>query len=134
VASIHRGVITALQYARSISDDVTAVHVEMEPGTADKLIAKWQEYGLEGTARLHTVPSPYRSYLDPFLKTLDELDSQASDGRLASVVIPEFVPAKGWQNILHNQTAWQLKVALLYRRHRLGKTRVIIDVPFHLKR
>ena len=55
-------------------------------------------------------------------------------GNMATVVLPEFVPARRWQSLLHNQTARQLKAALLYRRRRLGYQQVIIDVPYHLKR
>ncbi len=47
--------------------------------------------------------------------------------------MPEFIPSHWWQNLLHNQTAWLLKAALLYRRRRRGYQRVIIDVPYHLK-
>jgi len=50
------------------------------------------------------------------------------------VVLPEFVPVKWWQSLLHNQTAWLIKAALLYYRRRHGFQRVIIDVPYHLKR
>ena len=55
-------------------------------------------------------------------------------GQLAAVVMPEFIPAKWWQSLLHNQTAWLIKAALLYRRRHLGFQRVIIDVPHHLQR
>jgi len=54
--------------------------------------------------------------------------------RLATVVLPEFVPARWWHGLLHNQTAWLIKAALLYRRRHLGFQRAIVDVPFHLKR
>jgi hypothetical protein len=80
------------------------------------------------------VPSPYRSFVGPFLDYLDRIDAEAEDDWLASVLIPEFVPARWWHNFLHNQTAWSLRVALIYRRHRFGKKRAIIDVPFYLER
>ncbi|HZD10792.1 MAG TPA: hypothetical protein VE553_05560 [Candidatus Binatia bacterium] len=80
------------------------------------------------------VPSPYRSIAGPFLDYLDRVDAEAKDGWLATVLIPAFVPAHWWQNLLHNQTAWLPRVALLYRRHARGKNRAIIDVPFYLER
>jgi len=49
------------------------------------------------------------------------------------VVLPEFVPARWWQHLLHNQTAWAIKTAILYRRQTLGRERIIIDVPYHLR-
>lgn len=132
VAGVHRGVATALQYALSISPQVTAVYVEIEPGSADMMRDRWQQYGLQTYVPLVILPSPYRSFIGPFLAYLDELDAGAGDDQLASVVIPEFVPAHWWHNILHNQTAWMLRITLLYRRYRLGKSRAIIDIPFHL--
>jgi hypothetical protein len=65
---------------------------------------------------------------------IDENDRQHNDGQQATVVLPEFIPAHWWQALLHNQTAWMLKTALLYRRRRFGYQRAIIDVPYHLKK
>ncbi len=83
---------------------------------------------------LEVRPSPYRSIIGPLLDFLDETDEKHNDGRLAAVVLPEFVPAKWWHGLLHNQTTWLIKAALLYRRRTLGFPRVIIDVPYHLKK
>jgi hypothetical protein len=134
VAGVHQGVIAALQYARQISDRIEAVYVELEPGSSPTIQEKWQRYGLYKIAPLVVIPSPYRSLIGPFLDYLDQVDAEADDGQLTSVLIPEFVPARWWHFLLHNQTAWLLKTALLHRRHRMGKTRAIIDIPFHLAR
>ena len=134
VAGVHRGVVEALQYSRSISDRIEAVHVEIEPDSASDMQRKWHEYGLDEIATLVVIPSPYRTYIGPLLEYLDRADAAAGDGLLASVLIPEFVPAKLWQNLLHNQTALLLKVALNYRRHQHGKTRAVIDIPIHLEK
>ncbi|MFO7741822.1 MAG: hypothetical protein R6X31_05845 [Anaerolineae bacterium] len=72
--------------------------------------------------------------MGPLLDSLDETDRQHDDGQLATVVLPEFVPARWWHALLHNQTAWLIKTALLYRRRRLGYQRTVIDVPYHLGR
>lgn len=132
VAGVHRGVVVALQYAQSISDRIEAVHVEIEPGSGIDMEERWRRYGLDAVAPLVIIPSPYRTYIGPFLEYLDRLDAEAGDNQLTSVVIPEFVPQKWWQNLLHNQTAWLLKVALIYRRYSLGTSRAIIDIPIHL--
>jgi hypothetical protein len=95
---------------------------------------RWERYGLADQVPLVVVTSPYRSYIGPFLAYLDEVDGQMPDGQLATVLIPEFVPARWWHYLLHNQTAWLLKLALMYRRHRMGKARAIIDIPIHLQR
>ncbi|MFN2219815.1 MAG: hypothetical protein ACK2UA_14500 [Anaerolineae bacterium] len=44
------------------------------------------------------------------------------------------MPAPWWHSLLHNQTAWLIKAALLYRRRHLGYQRAIVDVPYHLAR
>jgi hypothetical protein len=65
---------------------------------------------------------------------LDEVDRSEPERGLAIVVLPEFVPARRWHHLLHNQTARMIKRALLYRREHSDKDRVIIDVPYHLHR
>lgn len=131
VSGVHRGVIEALRYARSISDRVTAVYVELNPGDADRIRKDWETWG-QGVP-LVVVPSPYRSIIGPFMEYLDRADRESDDGQLATVLLPEFVPAKWWQHLLHNQTAWLLKLALLYRRRKFGKVRAIIDIPLYLR-
>ncbi len=132
VSGMHRGIIEALRYARSISDRVTAVYVELNPGDAERVRRDWELWGQD--VPLVVVPSPYRSIIGPILEFLDQTDREHNDGQLATVLLPEFVPAHWWQNLLHNQTAWMLKLALLYRRRRLGKVRAIIDIPMHLRK
>lgn len=134
IAGVHRGVIEAVRYARSISGKVTAVYVEVEPGRGEQVRERWEEWGLDEDAELATVESPYRSILGPFLRFLDEEDHTHNDGQLATVLLPEFIPRHWWETLLHNQTAWLLKLALLYRRRSVGRTRAIIDMPFYLKR
>lgn len=133
VAGAHRGVVAALTYACSICSDVTAVFVELEPGSGTLLVEKWRDYGLDQAARLVVVPSPYRSLIGPFLAEVDRQDAAHPDAPPAMILIPEFVPAYAWQFLLHNQTALMLKWALIYRRRRFGKARAVIDVPFHLE-
>jgi hypothetical protein len=131
VSGVHRGVIEAVAYAHSISDRVTAVYVEINPGDGDRIRARWAEWG-QGVP-LVVVSSPYRSVVGPILEYLDQADQESADGQLATLVLPEFVPAKWWHHLLHNQTAWMLKLALLYRRRQQGKVRAIIDMPLYLR-
>ncbi len=132
VSGIHRGIMDAVRFARSISSDVTAVYVELEPGTGDSIRQKWAEWWPD--VPLVVVPSPYRSIVGPLLEFLDRTDEEHNDGQQAAVVLPEFVPAKRRHALLHNQSARLIKAALLFRRRRHGFQRVIIDVPYHLKR
>jgi len=132
VSGVHRGVIDALSFARTITSDVTAVYIELEPGAGERIRQEWSQRWPE--IPLAVVSSPYRSIIGPLLDYLDEMDARHHDGQLAVVVLPELVPARWWQGLLHNQTGWLLKAALLYRRRHLGFQRVIIDVPYHLQR
>jgi hypothetical protein len=77
---------------------------------------------------LIAISSPYRSVLGSLLEYVEEI-LEKEPNTWVTVVIPEILPARWWQSILHNQRALMLKAALLF------KERVIItDVPFHLTR
>ena len=132
ISGVHRGMVDAMAFARSISDDVTALYIELEPGAGDRMRERWKEWWPD--VPLVVRPSPFRSIIGPLLAFLDETDQEHNDGRQATVILPEFVPAHRWQALLHNQTTWQIRAALLYRRRRFGYQRAIIDVPFHLRR
>jgi amino acid transporter len=132
VSEVHPGIVNAIDFARSICQNVTAVYVELEPGLGQRISDEWKQWHLD--VPLVVVPSPYRSIIGPLLDFLDQTDEQHGDGQLATVVLPEFVPARWWHNLLHNQTAWLIKAALLYRRRHLGFQRVIVDVPYHLQK
>jgi amino acid transporter len=132
ISGVHRGMVNAVLFAQSISSNVTGVYVELEPGTGAHVNEQWKHWWPD--LPLVVVPSPYRSLVGPLLEYLDRTDMEHNDGQLAVVVLPEFVPTHWWQNLLHNQTAILVKAALLYGRRRAGGERVIVDVPFHLRR
>ncbi len=126
VGDLHRGVVRALQYAKSLSPDARAIFVETDPARTRKLEEKWQKWGCG--VPLVVLTSPYRSLLGPFLEYLNHLQGQG-ESHFVTIVIPEFIPAKWWQYLLHNQTALLIKGALLFR-----KSVVVTDVPYHLRR
>src|SRR5437868_4766765 len=105
---------------------VRAVFVETDPAKTAKLEEKWTRYGLG--VPLVILNSPYRSLLRPLVEYLDALQAQGDD-HMVTVVIPEFLPGKWWQHVLHNQTALLIKGTLLFR-----KNTVVVDVPYLLKR
>jgi amino acid transporter len=132
ISGVHRATIAAVNYARSISSHVTAVYIEVEPGSGEQVRAAWEAWFPD--IPLVIEPSPFRSVVSPLLDFLDRTDREHHDGQLAAVVVPEIIAAHSWQALLHNQGAWLIKNALLYRRRHLGYQRLIIDVPFHLRR
>lgn len=131
ISGVHRGTVDAMRYAQTISDNVTGVFVELEPGTGEEIHEKWERFWPD--IPLVVIPSPFRSVIGPLLEFLDQTDQEHNDGQQATVVLPEFVPAHWWEAVMHNQTAWLLKAALLYHRRNLGFQRVIIDVPYYLR-
>jgi len=126
ISGLHRGVIAALEYAKSIAPHhVTAVYVNLDDETTQKLREKWQQWG--SGVNLVVVASPYRSLLRPLLNYVDRV-KRSSHGEVVTIVLPEFVPARWWQNLLHNQNTLFLKGALLFKR---GV--VVTNVPYHLE-
>ncbi len=126
---MHRGVVRALQYVKTLAGpDVTvrAVYVETDPARTARLEERWGQWGLG--VPLVVLTSPYRSLLRPFLDYIDKIQSRDED-QMVTIVVPEFLPRHWWQHILHNQTALIIKAALLFRRNT-----VVADVPYLLKR
>jgi len=120
-----------MQYAQTLGGDLRAVTVELDPEAVQQLQVRWQEYYPAVT--LVVIPSPYRSVVDPLVDYIHEHIQE--EGDYVTVVMPEFVPARRWHNLLHNQTAWTLKLALLYRKQGWqDRFRIITEVPFYLSR
>ncbi len=130
VAGINRGVLPALRYAKSLSDDATAVIVDIDPRETAEVVKRWEQWGLG--VPLKVLPSPYRSVLTPFLRYLDELEWEVSFDQQLTVVLPEFVPSRWWHFLLHNQNALLLKAALFFRRRAGHRVTVLVDVPYYL--
>lgn len=124
VGNLHRGVVRALEYARTLSPDVKAVFVETDPVISERLKTRWAQWGQD--IPLEILPSRYRSTTQPLFNYIREHDTGRKD-EVMTVVIPEFVPRHWWQQFLHNQTALSLKAALLFRRNT-----IVVSVPFHL--
>jgi len=129
---LNRSFVAALEFAQSLSRDVTAVIVDVDHELTTDTVKRLEKYAPE--VRLEVLPSPYRSVIGPLLQYLDEVDRHDPRRGPAVIVLPEVVPARWWHHLLHNQTTLLLKAALVYRRSRSREERVIIDVPYHLKR
>ena len=126
ISGLNRAVVRAVDYARSRPGEVRAVYVDLDPEESAKVKIQWAQWGCG--INLISLPSPYRSVLGSLIDHIEEI-LEKEPNAWVTVVIPEILPARWWQNILHNQRALMLKAALLF------KDRVIItDVPFHLTR
>ena len=126
ISGMHRGVVSALQYARSIaSDKVQAVYVDFEEGATASLKEKWERWG--AGVQLVVLPSPYRELTRPLLRHINRLARENGDD-IITVVLPEFIPARWWQHLLHNQSSLLLKGSLLFK-----KGVIVTSVPYHLE-
>ena len=126
ISSVHRGSLAALRYARTLSDDITAVHVSLDPEESEKVRQRWEKWG-EGI-RLVILESPYRLMLEPLLAYIEEVESHNQPDEILTIVVPQFVPRQRWHNILHTQTAFLLRLALLFK-----PGVVITDVPYQVE-
>ncbi len=126
IGGIQRAVVKALRYGRTLATDVRAVYVEVDPGAAAALRSQWPEWG-QGV-ELVVLGSPYRSLLEPLLDYIETLQRDDPNGYV-TVILPEFVPRRLWQHLLHNQHALLIKGALLFRPNV-----AVTSVPFHLGR
>lgn len=126
IAGVHRGTLQALSYARSLSKNVTAVHVAVDEEDAIKVRQKWEKWG--GEVPLITLESPYRTLVEPLLTYLRQVAAERKKGETITVVVPEFVPNIWWHNLLHTHTAFWLRAALLFERGI-----VITEVPYQVE-
>ena len=125
ISGLHQGTLEALRYAKLLSDDVTAVHVSIDPSETEKVQKKWRTWG-EGT-RLIILDSPFRLFVEPLLVYLGDIIDKRQPNETITVVVPQFIPSKRWHNALHMHTANVLREELL-SKHGV----VVTDVPYHV--
>jgi amino acid transporter len=126
ISGIHRGVVRALEYAKSIAPEhVTALYINIDEEATQKLRQKWGRLG--GGVELVVLASPYRSLVGPLLRYVDRRIKTHHD-QMITIVLPEFIPARWWHHLLHNQTSLMLKGALLFK-----PDVIVTSVPYHLK-
>lgn len=129
VAGITHVVENSLRYAKSLgAEQIIAVHIPFEREDDVIFEEKWKKFHPE--VRLVTLYSPYRSIIHPLTKFIDTVQRKASESNYqVTVIVPQFIPKKGWHNILHNQSSLLIRAHLLYRRNV-----IITTVPYHLKK
>lgn len=111
---IHKGILHAIAYARTISGDCRAIHITDDPKSTDEMKRQWDKFG--GQIPLVILESPYRSLVDPLLAYIDEAVSE-EPGHILTVVVPQAVAKHWWQTILHNNAATPIKLALASRKN-----------------
>ncbi len=126
ISGVHQGTLDGLHYARLLSNDVTVVHISIDPAETEKVQKKWVAWG-EGT-RLVILDSPYRLFVEPLLEYLKEIIDHRQPNETITIVVPQFIPSKRWHNLLHMRTAEVLRTELL-SKHGV----VVTDVPYHVE-
>ena len=125
VGRVHKGVLQALTYAKSLNArHLVAVSVVTDDEEDAEINRQWAEFGID--VPLETVFSPYRELHRPLTQFIDELDARYAND-IVTVVIPEFVVKHWREHLLHNQSALFLKARLLFR-----KGTVVTSVPYHV--
>lgn len=124
ISGLHRGVMNAIRYGKSISHDLRICYVKQDDASCERMLATWNEKFPE--IKLHVLDSPYRSISGPILDFIDEV-SKEHPTEFITVIFPEFVTARWHHQLLHNQTAWLIKLSLIYK-----KNVVVTSVKYHL--
>lgn len=125
VSTFHKGTVKAIIYARSISKELQAVYVALNPAKTEKMKEIWAGWKLD--IPLIVLETPYRSVTQPLIDYIDKIKEEDSS-TLITIVLPEFVPAKWWQQMLHNQTTLLIRGALMFK-----KGVVVTPVRYFLK-
>jgi hypothetical protein len=122
ISGVHQGTLAALRFAKTLSDDITAVHVSTDVNDTKKLQERWETWG-DGY-RLVVLDSPFRLFIEPLLSYIEELDENKLPNEVILVIVPQFIPRHFWNNWLHTRTADTLRRVLLFR-----KDIVIMETP-----
>jgi len=125
VSGVHQSSIKALRYARTISDDITALHVAVDPEESEKIQERWQEWG-DGY-RLTILDSPYRLLLEPLLIYIEALLKKVDVNEVVTIVVPQFVSKLPAISLLHAKAADSLRNALIHYPNV-----VITEVPYDI--
>lgn len=126
ISGVHSGTLAALQYACTLSDDITAVHISIDPKETERVKEKWDVWG-DGY-RLVVLNSPYRLFVEPLLEYIDKILAILGPDETLTIVVPQFVPKHWWTNVLHMRTADSLRKVLLHR-----KNVIITEVPYQVE-
>ena len=112
VNGITKATSGALVYATTISDEVLAVYIEVDKRDTPRIEEEWEAWDIG--VPLVVVPSPYRSILKPLVEYVENL-RMVTPGELVTIVVPEIVPKRWWEHLLHNKTALYIRTAFLFK-------------------
>lgn len=125
VGGVHQGTVKALEAAKNVKPaHLRAVHIGIDQKELEEAQILWKQYG--NGVPLDIVPSPERELISPLLTYVEDIERRWKNDTII-IVIPEFVPRKPWEHLLHNNTAFQIRWALSHMEEV-----EILDVPYRL--
>lgn len=128
VSGVHRVVLNTLSFAQSIESEVIALYVGFDDVSIEKMRERWDLWG--NPCRLITLKNEYRSLIQPIARLIQTMEtSEGGKPDHIHIVVPQFIPNKWWQHILHNQSSLLLRSWFLWNRDV-----VVTTVPYHLQK
>jgi len=124
ISGLHLGVMNAIRYGKSISSDIRVCFVKTDDLAEKRMLESWNAKFPD--SKLYVLDSPYRSISEPILNFIDEVRKEHPT-EFITVIFPEFVTYKWYHQLLHNQTAWLIKLSLIYK-----KNVIVTSVKYHL--
>ncbi len=125
ISGVHRGTLAALRFAKTLSKDITAVHISTDAEETEKVKKKWEQWGDD--IRLVVLNSPYRLFIEPLLDYIQELEQLRTKDETITIVVPQFIPRHWWSSFLHERTAETMRKELLNH-----EGIIVIEVPYQL--
>lgn len=114
VPRLHRGVLKAIAYSQSLTRDVRALHVTLDPTRTEDIKDEWNRFGAD--IPLVILESPFRSLVEPIIEYVDQAHAEDPD-TIITVIVPQAVPKRWWHTVLHNNVALYLKLKLGSRKN-----------------
>ncbi len=125
VARIDAPTLRAIGYARAFRPGhVEAVTVAIDRDESRALAAEWDARGIG--VPLKVLDSPYREVARPLTTYVSSIPRR-SPRDVVTVVIPEYIVGRWWENLLHNKTSLWLRSRLT-----LITGVVVVSVPWQL--
>ncbi len=125
VNALNAPTLKALGYARAMRPtSLDALIVAVDPRDVRGLREQWDAHDID--VPLQVLSSPYRDFTRPVIDYVRDSCARHPRGAV-TIVIPEYLVGRWWEQPLHNQSALRLKAGLLFTP---GVS--VVSVPYRL--
>ena len=124
IDDVNRASLRAMAFVRTISTESLVLHVSTNPERAERLKQKMKKFAPD--FKLVIIESPTSSFVQPMITYINAIHSQSPE-TLVTIVFPEFITARWWEQFLHNRTARRL-----YRVFEKHPNVAVVLVPYQL--